>query len=149
MTLTLSFACCCAASVGMLWNPPGRKTAGSDPALALETTGQRWAEAGVQRFFDYGPRPYLSSAYPLRKRYGSRYVSSFHPVRLPVIGAFDLIHRPADPLPSSASGPDFRGIRTDGRPWLIGCRRSAEGPALPAMNPFSIPWHGLSGATGS
>ena len=121
--------------VGMLWNPPVEEEAVLTlPSLWRQR--QRWAEGGLQRFFDYWPG-LTSSRLSLRKRLDLG-VFFFIQYALPVIGAFDLFtalltrSQPAIwPLTFVASG-------LTGGAMVIGCRRSAEGPALPPMNPFSI-----------
>jgi len=121
--------------VGILWDPPVEEEAVLTlPSLWRQR--QRWAEGGLQRFFDYWPG-LTSSRLSLRKRLDLG-VFFFIQYALPVIGAFDLFaallsrSQPAIwPLTFVASG-------LTGGAMVIGCRRSAEGPALPPMNPFSI-----------
>jgi len=87
MTLTSASACCC-------WHPlkccgirQWREEAVSDPALALETNGALGRRGGCSAL-DYC-QAFLPPAYRCAKALGS--VSFFfHPVRLAVIGAFDL-----------------------------------------------------------
>ena len=117
--------------VGLLWNPPVQEEAVTTLA-ALWRQRQRWAEGGLQRFFDYWPRLW-SGALPLEKRLDLA-VFFLLQYGLPVMASADLL---ASLL--SRTAPAFWPLSVlafglSGGAILKGCRRPSEGPALPAMD---------------
>ena len=141
-------------SIGLLWDPPVEEEAVLSLS-ALWRQRQRWAEGGLQRFFDYTPdffsdRVSGSQRLDLLCFFLLQYV-------LPVMAVADLfgalitVTRPTI-WPFSIVAFGLSGISI-----LAGCQRQGEGPELPSMNPFSlalgiaylghwfvvIPWTGL------
>ncbi len=123
--------------VALLWDPPVQEEAVTAWS-ALWRQRQRWAEGGLQRFFDYWPQltgPELSAArkFDLSCFFLLQYA-------LPVMAAADaltaLITRTA-PLSWPLS---FVAFGLSGGAILVGCTRRSEGPDLPAMGPINLAW---------
>jgi 1,2-diacylglycerol 3-beta-glucosyltransferase len=123
--------------VALLWDPPVQEEAVTAWS-ALWRQRQRWAEGGLQRFFDYWPQltgPELPAARKLD-------LSCFFLLQyaLPVMAAADaltaLITRTA-PLSWPLS---FVAFGLSGGAILVGCTRRSEGPDLPAMGPINLAW---------
>jgi 1,2-diacylglycerol 3-beta-glucosyltransferase len=121
--------------IGVLWDPPVQEEAVLTlPALWRQR--QRWAEGGLQRFFDYTPgllsdRLSLSQRLDLAAFFLLQYV-------LPVVASADLI---ASLLTRSAPTLwpfSIVALALSGVAIVAGCRRPAEGPLLPAMHPLSV-----------
>ncbi|MCX5945706.1 MAG: glycosyltransferase family 2 protein [Cyanobacteria bacterium] len=117
--------------VGLLWNPPVQEEAVTSLA-ALWRQRQRWAEGGLQRFFDYWPRLW-SEALPAQKRLDLA-VFFLLQYGLPVMASADLLVSLL-----SQSAPAFWPLSLlafglSGGAILKGCLRPSEGPALPAMD---------------
>ena len=117
--------------VGLLWNPPVQEEAVTTLA-ALWRQRQRWAEGGLQRFFDYWPRLW-SGALPIEKRLDLA-VFFLLQYGLPVMASADLLTSLL-----SRTAPAFWPLSVldfglSGGAILKGCRRPSEGPALPAMD---------------
>jgi len=134
--LDLSFRLLLAGhAVGVLWDPPVEEEAVLTlPSLWKQR--QRWAEGGLQRFFDYGPG-LLSSRLSRRQRLDLG-VFFFLQYALPLISAIDLFAallsgtQPAIwPLSLVAMGLTAGAL-------VIGCRRPSQGPPLPKPNPFTV-----------
>jgi len=106
MTLDLSSAMLLAGiRVELLWNPPVRKS-GSDPASASGRTTAALGESGAAALLRDYCQALPPSRLSLRKRLDLGVFFFIH-YALPVIGAFDWVNRPADPLPARplTSGP--------------------------------------------
>ncbi len=121
--------------VGVLWNPPIQEEAVTSLA-GLWRQRQRWAEGGLQRFFDYWPQLTGSATSSARKLD----LSGFFLLQyaLPVMAVADLLTSlitRSSPLMWPLS---FVAFGLSGGAILVGCRRSSEGPALPAMHPFNL-----------
>ena len=121
--------------VGVLWNPPIQEEAVTGLA-GLWRQRQRWAEGGLQRFFDYWPQLTGSATSAARKLD----LSGFFLLQyvLPVMAVADLLTSlitRSSPLMWPLS---FVAFGLSGGAILVGCRRSSEGPALPAMHPFNL-----------
>ena len=116
------------ALVGLLWDPPVQEEA--VPGLrALWKQRQRWAEGGLQRFFDYWPT-LTSAELSLRQRWD---VANFFLLQygLPVVSFADL----ATSL-ISRSTPTYWPLSivafsVSGVAYWRGCRGRNEGPAIP------------------
>jgi 1,2-diacylglycerol 3-beta-glucosyltransferase len=130
--LDLSFRLLLAGEpVGILWDPPVREEAVLTLA-ALWRQRQRWAEGGLQRFFDYWPA--LCSN---RLSGGQRLdLACFFLLQyaMPVVALADLLGALL-----TRSLPTFWPLSVvafglSGVSILSGCRRPGEGPAFPAMN---------------
>ncbi len=121
--------------VGVLWDPPVREEAVLT-LRALLRQRQRWAEGGLQRFFDYwpglvaGPLGFgrkLDLACFFLLQYG-----------LPVVAIADLISAPLTGTWPTIWPLSFVAFGLSGVSILAGCRRGGEGPQLPAMNPLNL-----------
>ncbi|MEB3184890.1 MAG: glycosyltransferase family 2 protein [Cyanobacteriota bacterium] len=134
--LDLSFRLLLAGEpVGVLWDPPVREEAVLT-LRALLRQRQRWAEGGLQRFFDYwpglvaGPLGFgrkLDLACFFLLQYG-----------LPVVAIADLISAPLTGTLPTIWPLSFVAFGLSGVSILAGCRRGGEGPDLPAMNPLNL-----------
>lgn len=120
--------------IGVLWDPPVREEAVLTlPALWRQR--QRWAEGGLQRFFDYGPglvsdRLGFSQKLDLTCFFLLQYV-------LPVVASADLIGTLLTRTAPTMWPFSIVALALSGMAIATGCRRPSEGPPLPAMNPFS------------
>lgn len=141
-------------AIGLLWDPPVEEEAVLTLS-ALWRQRQRWAEGGLQRFFDYTPdffsdRVSGSQRLDLLCFFLLQYV-------LPVMAVADLLGALLT-LTSPTIWPlSIVAFGLSGLSILAGCRRQGEGPQLPAVTPFSlalgiaylghwfvvIPWTGL------
>jgi len=116
------------ALVGMLWDPPVQEEA--VPGLkALWKQRQRWAEGGLQRFFDYWPT-LTSTQLTLRQRWD---LACFFLLQygLPVVSFADLgtsvISRSTPTYwPLSIVAFSISGVA-----YWRGCRGRHEGPVIP------------------
>ena len=116
------------ALVGLLWDPPVQEEA--VPGLhALWKQRQRWAEGGLQRFFDYWPT-LTSTQLTLRQRWD---LACFFLLQygLPVVSFADLgtsvISRSTPTYwPLSIVAFSISGVA-----YWRGCRGRHEGPAIP------------------
>ena len=121
--------------VGLLWDPPVQEEAVTAlPALWRQR--QRWAEGGLQRFFDYWPS-LTGSALTATKKLD---LLSFFLLQyvLPVMALADLIGAAITGTAPAMWPLSIVAFGLSGGAILAGCRRSAEGPALPAMHPFNL-----------
>ncbi|MCT0209011.1 glycosyltransferase family 2 protein [Synechococcus sp. CS-1332] len=120
--------------IGVLWDPPVQEEAVLTlPALWRQR--QRWAEGGLQRFFDYGPglvsnRLGFSQKLDLTCFFLLQYV-------LPVVASADLIGTVLTRTAPTMWPFSIVALALSGMAIATGCRRPSEGPPLPAMNPFS------------
>ena len=123
------------ALIGLLWDPPVQEEA--VPGLgALWKQRQRWAEGGLQRFFDYWPT-LTSAELSVRQRWD---LANFFLLQygLPVVSFADLstslitrstpTYWPLSIVAFSVSGLAF---------WR-GCRVSNEGPAIPQPSAWTM-----------
>ncbi len=134
--LDLSFRLLLAGEpTGVLWDPPVREEAVLT-LRALLRQRQRWAEGGLQRFFDYWPGLVAGPLGVGRKldlacffllQYG-----------LPVVAIADLISAPLTGTLPTIWPLSFVAFGLSGVSILAGCRRGGEGPELPAMNPLNL-----------
>ncbi len=120
--------------IGVLWDPPVQEEAVLTlPALWRQR--QRWAEGGLQRFFDYGPglvsdRLTFTQKLDLTCFFLLQYV-------LPVVASADLIGTVVTRTAPTMWPFSIVALALSGLAIATGCRRPSEGPPLPAMNPFS------------
>jgi 1,2-diacylglycerol 3-beta-glucosyltransferase len=130
--LDLSFRLLLAGEpVGILWDPPVREEAVLTLA-ALWRQRQRWAEGGLQRFFDYWPA--LCSN---RLSGGQRLdLACFFLLQyaMPVVALADLLGALLTRSLPTFWPLSFVAFGLSGVSILSGCRRPGEGPAFPAMN---------------
>ncbi len=123
------------ALIGILWDPPVQEEA-VETLPALWKQRQRWAEGGLQRFFDYWPL-LISSQLNISQKID---LACFFLLQyaLPVISFVDLIttfltrtipvYWPLSIVAFSVSGLAY---------WR-GCIRPSEGPSLPVPNLLNL-----------
>jgi 1,2-diacylglycerol 3-beta-glucosyltransferase len=121
--------------IGLLWDPPvGEEAVLTLPALWRQR--QRWAEGGLQRFLDYWPG-LLSDRLTAGQRLD---LACFFLLQyaLPVIAAADLLGALLTRTPPTVWPFSIVTLALSGLAISAGCRRPSEGPALPALHPFSL-----------
>ncbi|KGG13688.1 MULTISPECIES: glycosyltransferase [Prochlorococcus] len=134
--LDLSFRLLIAgANVGLLWNPPIQEEA-VETISSLWLQRNRWAEGGLQRFFDYFPF-LISTKINFIKKLDLFCFFSLQYV-LPIVSFFDLIIaflKSSMPLywPFSLIAFTVSGVA-----YFRGCRRKVEGPELPSPRFFRL-----------
>ena len=124
------------ALVGLLWDPPVQEEA--VPGLvALWRQRQRWAEGGLQRFFDYWPT-LTSAQLSLRQRWD---LASFFLLQygLPVVSFADLSTSLISRSTPTYWPLSIVAFSVSGLAYWRGCRGRQEGPAIPRPGP----WHML------
>ena len=123
------------ARTTLLWNPPVREEA-VETVAALWKQRQRWAEGGLQRFFDYWPG-LLSNRLTLGQR---RDLACFFLLQyaLPVLSFADLVTSVFTRTSPVYWPLSIVAFGVSGVAYWRGCRRSSEGPALPQPDPFSL-----------
>ena len=122
------------ALVGLLWDPPVQEEA--VPGLvALWRQRQRWAEGGLQRFFDYWPT-LTSAQLSLRQRWD---LASFFLLQygLPVVSFADLSTSLISRSTPTYWPLSIVAFSVSGLAYWRGCRGRQEGPAIPRPGP----WH--------
>jgi 1,2-diacylglycerol 3-beta-glucosyltransferase len=123
------------ARTTLLWNPPVREEA-VETVAALWKQRQRWAEGGLQRFFDYWPG-LLSNRLTLGQR---RDLACFFLLQyaLPVLSFADLVTSLLTRTSPVYWPLSIVAFGVSGVAYWRGCRRFSEGPALPQPDPFSL-----------
>lgn len=121
--------------IAVLWDPPVQEEAVLG-LRALWRQRQRWAEGGLQRFFDYGPGL-------LSDRLGSRQkldLLGFFLLQyvMPVMAAADLIGALLTGSSPTMWPFSIVALGLSAFTIVIGCRRPSEGPALPLMTPQAV-----------
>ncbi len=123
------------ASTVVLWNPPVREEA-VETVSALWKQRQRWAEGGLQRFFDYWPGLLSDRLTPSQRR--DLVCFFLLQYALPVLSLADLITS-AFMRTTPAYWPlSIAAFSVSGLAYWRGCRRFSEGPNLPKPNPLSL-----------
>ncbi len=120
--------------IGVLWDPPVEEEAVRTlPALWRQR--QRWAEGGLQRFFDYWPRLVAGPLAPSRKLD----LAAFFLLQyaLPVVSIADLLTALGTSTLPSIWPLSIVAFGLSGAAIVAGCRRSSEGPPLPNITPFT------------
>ncbi len=122
-------------SLGIVWDPPVEEEAVSNFS-GLIRQRKRWAEGGLQRFFDYWPF-LTSSKINLIKRHD---LACFFILQyaLPIISLFDIviaIITRSQPLYWPLS---FIAFGVSGLAFWRGCCKESEGPSLPAPKPLTL-----------
>jgi 1,2-diacylglycerol 3-beta-glucosyltransferase len=121
--------------IGLLWDPPVQEEAVLSLA-ALWRQRQRWAEGGLQRFFDYLPGLLSDRLSGVQKldlvcyfllQYG-----------LPVVAIADLLGAAITRTSPTIWPLSFVAFVLSGGAILAGCSRPREGPELPPMNPWNL-----------
>ena len=116
------------SKIGIFWDPPVMEEAVED-VYALFRQRQRWAEGGLQRFFDYG-RNLIFSKLTFIQKFDLTYFFILQ-YALPIISLVDLIVCLLffkSPIYWPVSITAF--ILSATASWL-GCHKKHEGPALP------------------
>ena len=123
--------------VALLWDPPVQEEAVTAWG-ALWRQRQRWAEGGLQRFFDYWPQLTGSEVSAARKLD----LSCFFLLQyaLPVMAAADALTALITRTPPLSWPLSFVAFGLSGGAILAGCSRRSEGPDLPAMGPINLAW---------
>ncbi|MEB3308490.1 MAG: glycosyltransferase [Cyanobacteriota bacterium] len=121
--------------IGVLWDPPVAEEAVLT-LRALLRQRQRWAEGGLQRFFDYWPA-LVGGQLSLGRRLD---LACFFLLQygLPVVAVADLISAPITGTPPTIWPLSFVAFGLSGLSILAGCRRGGEGPPLPVMHPLNL-----------
>ncbi|WP_320675909.1 glycosyltransferase [Prochlorococcus sp. MIT 1300] len=117
------------AKIGILWNPPIQEEA-VETFYALWRQRQRWAEGGLQRFFDYWP-VLTSKQLSISQRFD---LSCFFLLQyaLPVVSISDLITTIFVRTTPSYWPLSIVAFLVSGLAYWRGCRTKSEGPTLPA-----------------
>ena len=123
------------ALVGILWDPPVQEEA-VETIPALWRQRQRWAEGGLQRFFDYWPF-LISNRLTFAQR---RDLTCFFLLQyaLPIVSFSDLattLFTRTMPVywPLSIAAFSISGLA-----YWSGCRTNSEGPELPLPEPLRL-----------
>ena len=121
--------------IGLLWNPPVQEEAVLT-LHALWRQRQRWAEGGLQRFFDYAPQ-LLSSRLSGAQKWD---LACFFLLQyaLPVVAIADLVGALITATLPTIWPLSVVAFGLSGVSIVVGCRRPSEGPALPAIHPLSL-----------
>lgn len=121
--------------IGVLWDPPVEEEAVLSLA-ALWRQRQRWAEGGLQRFFDYGQGLVFG---PLRFSQKLDLTCFFLlQYMLPVVSIADLAGALITRTLPTIWPLSIVALGLSGLAIVSGCRRPSEGPALPAMGPLAM-----------
>ena len=121
--------------VGLLWDPPVHEEAVTTLA-ALWRQRQRWAEGGLQRFFDYWPG--LTSPTLGRRRQLDLVAFFLLQYALPVMAVADLLGALLTRTAPAIWPLSFVAFGLSGGAILVGCSRRSEGPGLPPMHPWNL-----------
>ena len=123
--------------VALLWDPPVQEEAVTAWG-ALWRQRQRWAEGGLQRFFDYWPQ-LTGNEVPAARKLD---LSCFFLLQyaLPVMAAADALTALITRTPPLSWPLSFVAFGLSGGAILAGCSRRSEGPDLPAMGPINLAW---------
>ena len=116
------------APVGLLWDPPVQEEA-VESLSALWKQRQRWAEGGLQRFFDYWPK-LASGALTGGQRLDLTCFFLLQYV-LPLLSFADLITSLVLRTMPVYWPLSFVAFSVSGLAYWRGCRRPSEGPDLP------------------
>ena len=134
--LDLSFRLLIAGElVGILWDPPVQEEA-VETFSALWRQRQRWAEGGLQRFFDYWPL--LTSNrldFPQKRDLTCFFLLQY---ALPIVAFSDLVTAFLTRTTPNYWPLSLAGISISGLAYWSGCKTISEGPELPKPDPFSL-----------
>jgi 1,2-diacylglycerol 3-beta-glucosyltransferase len=123
------------ALVGILWDPPVQEEA--VPGLsALWKQRQRWAEGGLQRFFDYWPT-LTSSQLSARQRWD---LACFFLLQygLPVVSFADLSTSVITRTPPTYWPLSIVAFSVSALAYLRGCRGANQGPPIPSPGLWNL-----------
>ncbi len=121
--------------IGILWNPPVQEEAVLGLS-ALWRQRQRWAEGGLQRFFDYGPQLFFGRLKASQKL--DLFCFFLLQYALPMVAIADLVGALITATRPTIWPLSVMAFGLSGISIVLGCTRSSEGPALPAINPLSL-----------
>ncbi len=118
-------------SIGILWDPPIQEE-GVETLPALWRQRQRWAEGGLQRFFDYWP-VLISNKLSFSMR---RDIAFFFLLQyvLPLVSFFDLLISLFSRSAPTYWPLSFVAFSVSGLAYWRGCNAQSEGPDLPQPN---------------
>ncbi len=121
--------------VGILWNPPVQEEA-VETIPALWRQRQRWAEGGLQRFFDYWPL-LISDKLTVNQR---RDLTCFFLLQyaLPVVSFADLMTTAMTRTIPTYWPLSIVAFSISGLAYWRGCRSLSEGPSLPSPRPITL-----------
>ncbi|MEB3235666.1 MAG: glycosyltransferase family 2 protein [Cyanobacteriota bacterium] len=124
-----------AQPIGVLWDPPVREEAVLT-LRALLRQRQRWAEGGLQRFFDYAPQ-LLSGALRPRQRLdlGCFFLLQY---AMPMLAVADLLGALVTGTLPCIWPLSIVALGLSGLAIVSGCVRPSEGPELPRMTPWAM-----------
>ncbi len=134
--LDLSFRFLAAgALIGILWDPPVQEE-GVSNVSALWRQRQRWAEGGLQRFFDYWPT-LISGQLTFGQR---RDLACFFLLQyaLPVVSFWDLVTSALTKTIPTYWPLSIVAFSISGLAYWRGCRSSSAGPPLPRPTPWRL-----------
>ncbi|MFQ6539486.1 MULTISPECIES: glycosyltransferase [Aphanothece] len=120
---------------GILWDPPVREEAVLSLA-ALWRQRQRWAEGGLQRFFDYGPGLFFGRVNGRRRL--DLLCFFLLQYAMPMVAMADLLGAALTLTAPTIWPLSFVAFGLSGCSILLGCRRGSEGPPLPRMAPWNL-----------
>ena len=121
--------------VGLLWDPPIQEEAVTS-LMGLWRQRQRWAEGGLQRFFDYwGPLTGEATSTARKLDLSGFFLLQY---ALPVMAVADLATSVLSRTTPLMWPLSFVAFGLSGGAILVGCLRTNEGPALPRMHPFNL-----------
>jgi 1,2-diacylglycerol 3-beta-glucosyltransferase len=121
--------------IGLLWDPPVQEEA-VESVPALWKQRQRWAEGGLQRFFDYWPQLMSSRLSPSQRRD----LACFFLLQyaLPVVSFADALTSAVTRTMPAYWPLSIVAFSVSGLAYWRGCRRHSEGPELPSPEPLSL-----------
>ncbi len=123
------------ALLSILWDPPVEEEA-VESLPTLWKQRQRWAEGGLQRFFDYWPL-LISNKLKFTQR---RDLACFFLLQyaLPIVSFFDLLTTLLTRTMPTYWPLSFVAFSVSGLAYWRGCTRSSEGPTLPEPRPTTL-----------
>jgi len=121
--------------IGLLWDPPVQEEA-VETVPALWKQRQRWAEGGLQRFFDYWPQLLSNRLSPSQRRD----LACFFLLQyaLPVVSFADAVTSAATRTVPVYWPLSIVAFSVSGLAYWRGCRRPSEGPELPQPDLLSL-----------
>ncbi len=123
------------ALVGILWDPPVMEEAvATIPALWRQR--QRWAEGGLQRFFDYWPL--LTSSQLTFPQHFDLTCFFLLQYALPVISLVDLLTTLLTRTIPTYWPLSIVAFSVSGLAYWRGCKSYSEGPSLPSPKPVTL-----------
>ncbi len=121
--------------VGILWDPPVQEEA-VETIPALWKQRQRWAEGGLQRFFDYWP--FLVSSRLTFDQRTDLMCFFLLQYALPLVSFADLVMTICTRSMPAYWPLCIAAFSISGLAYWRGCRSTSEGPSIPSPNPFRL-----------